>query len=368
MSHARCLALLLFMCCVACDGVDQQFKAAISSGNHGKILRAFHEATYNRRSSLEPSRSALKECLKNNDPVIRLYAAEYLYTIGDNTGYDTLITLIKMSGAVDCLGKDVRLRAVNLLKRYREQRAIPEIHRFFLETKAIDAFYALLYLGRDQSLVNPLTAYPDAHPYRSTTVFSLSIYNSKAAEKLAASTFLDPKCPNVYAEESTQIAAWAMLRAGQDEPYFSHLYDQAIKAVAGTRPPGSDCNQYRKALKYISSISDPRVVALLERGLESSDHQVVQVSIVNLIFNQHTLESARKRLIAEINNRTLDLGSEFTFQLAAVLNNTEITKAAERFSEMDSSNEWRLWSIIRKGWPIYNWIDDYVVILNEPSK
>jgi len=358
------LALLISFGCAGCDAYEQETVSAVSSGDHAEISRAFHAATYSKRTNLESTRKLLVGYLEHPDPVIRFYAAKYLYVLGDSSSFSTLISIMQLNDGVDLHDRDLRLWAIDLLRQYREKRAVPEIYRFFTETKSIDAFNALLRLGGKNAPVDPLSAYPDARPYPSTTVFSLALKDPHLATELASATFIDPKCPDIYATQSRQIAAWAMLRAGADEPYFSYLEVQAEKAIAAERPPAKeDSNQYRKAFEYLASVSDPRVKALLARSLESTDDRVVQVGLVNLIFNQTGLGDARKRLITELNGRTLNLGSEFTLQLVAALNDPELSQSAENFSRMDSSGQWRLHSVIRKGWPIYNWIDDYVVIL-----
>ncbi|NBO66259.1 MAG: hypothetical protein EBU88_15690 [Acidobacteria bacterium] len=89
--------------------------------------------------------------------------------------------------------------------------------------------------------------------------------------------------------------------------------------------------------------------------------------MVNLIFNHNDLSAARPRLISELEQRTTNLGSEFTLQLVAALDDPELQRTANDFSKLDSSGQWRMWSVARRGWPIYNWIDDYVVILNETA-
>jgi len=38
--------------------------------------------------------------------------------------------------------------------------------------------------------------------------------------------------------------------------------------------------------------------------------------------------------------------------------------AGEVFGRQLGNNAWQLQAIERRAWPIYNWIDDYVVLLN----
>jgi hypothetical protein len=360
--------LLVTFIVTGCDVYDRAMDSAVSSGDHGEISRAFHAATYNKRSGLESTRRSLTGYLENSDPVVRFLAAKYLYVLGDSSGYNALIDIIESGDDVALHKRDLRLWAIDLLRQYRDRRGAPEIYRFFTETRSIDAFNALLRLEGSEAPVDPLSAYPDARPYPSTTVFSVALKNPHLATELASATFEDPKCPDIYAEQSRQIAAWALLRAGAGEPYFSYLRDQAEKAISGERPPaGKDSNQYRKAFEYLASVSGKPVKDLLVRALESSDDRVVQVALVNLIFNHNDLPAARPRLISELEQRTINLGSEFTLQLVAALDDPKLEQAANEFSKMDSSGQWRMWSVARKGWPIYNWIDDYVVILNETA-
>jgi len=360
--------LLLTSILTGCDAYDQAMDSAVSAGNHGEISRAFHAATYNKRSGLESTRRSLKRYLEHSAPVVRFLAAKNLYVLGDASGYDALIKIIQSSDSALLHKRDLRLWAIDLLRQYREKRATPDIYRFFTQTKSIDAFNALLRLEGKNAPVDPLSAYPDARPYPSTTVFSLALKNPLLATELASETFEDPKCPDIYAERSRQIAAWALLRAGAGEPYFSYLRDQAEKAISGDRPPANkDTNQYRKAFEYLASVNGSPVKEVLVRALESSDDRVVQVALVNLIFNHNDLPASRPRLISELEQRTISLGSEFTLQLVAALDDPELQRAANEFTKLDSSGQWRMWSVARKEWPIYNWIDDYVVILNETA-
>lgn len=364
-----CIAVLLVTSIVTgCDVYDRAMESAVLSGDHGEISRAFHAATYDKRSGLESARRSLKGYLEQPDPVVRFLAAKYLYVLGDASGYDALIDLIQSGDDVALHKRDLRLWAIDLLRQYREKRATPDIYRFFAQTKSIDAFNALLRLDGKDAPVDPLSAYPDAHPYPSTTVLSLALKNPRLATELASATFENPKCDDIYAEQSRQIAAWALLRAGAGEPYFSYLRDQAEKAISGETPPaGTDTNQYRKAFEYLASVNGSPAKEVLVHALESSDPRVVQVALVNLIFNHNDLPAARPRLIAELEQRTINLGSEFTLQLVAALDDPELQRAANKFSKLDSSGQWRMWSVARKGWPIYNWIDDYVVVLNETA-
>jgi len=360
--------LVLTFILTGCDVYDRAMDSAVSSGNHADISRAFHAATYNKRSGLSSTRKNLKRYLEHTDPVVRFYAAKNLYVLGDASGYDALIGILQSGDDVALHKRDLRLWVIDLFRQYREKRATPDIYRFFTKTKSIDAFEALLRLEGKSAPVDPLSAYPDAQTYPSTTVFSLALKNPLLATELASATFEAPKCPDIYAEESRQIAAWALLRAGAGEPYFSYLRDQAEKAISGDRPPaGKDSNQYRKAFGYLASVNGSPVMEVLVRALESSDHRVVQLALVNLIFNHNDLLAARPRLISELKQRMINLGSEFTLQLVAALDDPELQRAANEFSKLDSSGQWRMWSVARKGWPIYNWIDDYVVILNETA-
>ncbi|NBO66258.1 MAG: HEAT repeat domain-containing protein [Acidobacteria bacterium] len=239
-----------------CDVYDHAMDSAVSSGDHGEISRAFHAATYDKRSGLESTRRSLKRYLEHTDPVVRFLAAKYLYVLGDDSGYDALIDMIQSGDDIALHKRDLRLWAIDLLQQYREKRATPAIYRFFTQTKSIDAFNALLRLAGKNAPVDPLSAYPDARPYPATTVFSLALKNPLLATELASATFEDPKCPDTYAEQSRQIAAWALLRAGAGEPYLSYLRGQADKAIAGDRPPaGKDTNQYREALEYLASVN-----------------------------------------------------------------------------------------------------------------
>jgi hypothetical protein len=54
--------------------------------------------------------------------------------------------------------------------------------------------------------------------------------------------------------------------------------------------------------------------------------------------------------------------------IAAQLDDSGIRAAGEAFDQRTGENSWKLYAVERKQWPIYNWIDDYVVVLNKRKK
>jgi hypothetical protein len=50
--------------------------------------------------------------------------------------------------------------------------------------------------------------------------------------------------------------------------------------------------------------------------------------------------------------------------------NSEVQKAGRDYSRMSQDGSWQLYTVERKGWPIYNWADGYLierVAVQEPS-
>ena len=43
----------------------------------------------------------------------------------------------------------------------------------------------------------------------------------------------------------------------------------------------------------------------------------------------------------------------------------EVRGAGEVFDQRSGDRSWKIYSVERRQWPIYNWIDDYVVVLNQ---
>ena len=68
-------------------------EAAVRSHDAGAITRAFHDAIYDRSADMEAVLPAVRRFLDDPSPLVRIRAAEALYTAGDRSGYSALTAL-----------------------------------------------------------------------------------------------------------------------------------------------------------------------------------------------------------------------------------------------------------------------------------
>jgi hypothetical protein len=73
-------------------------------------------------------------------------------------------------------------------------------------------------------------------------------------------------------------------------------------------------------------------------------------------------------VLRELRGEQRILGTELMLNIAAQLDDSGIRAAGEAFDQRTGENSWKLYAVERKQWPIYNWIDDYVVVLNKRKK
>jgi hypothetical protein len=132
----------------------------------------------------------------------------------------------------------------------------------------------------------------------------------------------------------------------------------------------SDPTQYgslnlRNTIKYLGTIQSPQAKQTLETALGSSDSVIVQTAAVNLIFNQGGSSKVNEMVASELLGSQTPLGADMTLNLAPqLLNDPQVQAAGQTFSQHDGSGAWQRYTVDRKDWPVYNWIDSYVVKLN----
>jgi hypothetical protein len=122
----------------------------------------------------------------------------------------------------------------------------------------------------------------------------------------------------------------------------------------------------------LGSIDSPRARAALQSGLQSANAEVVQYSAVNLLYNQSGgYESVKQLLLHELdsaNVKDFKLDEELKWHLATVMaDDPDISQAAKAYSERTQLFDWEYNVQERKSWPIYNWVDNYVVKLNRTT-
>jgi hypothetical protein len=168
-------------------------------------------------------------------------------------------------------------------------------------------------------------------------------------------------------QESTKpeikaAAAWALAVMNKD----SNALDYLVKTAQAMLNEKHSPFEMRDMVKYLGTIQDPRMKSLLEQALDSDDPTVVQCAIVNLLYNQGGSEKAKAVLAEALNLKRMNLPWDFVLQVAAQFKDDPIIKeAGERFAQTDVMESWQLWTADRQNWPVYNWVDDYVITLND---
>lgn len=358
------LACLAFATGCSVSSTANELERAINSGDQGAIVRAFHDAIYDRFRDTDEALVAVRHCLNHADPFVRFQAAKTLYTAGDRSGYSTLLAFVDSSEAQMDGKFDLRIEAARLLKKFREKEAaVPHLVRLYERTKdsvVLNAIARLLGEETPQSIKADLIAQKGS----SFGLFNLIFAKAQEAEELAKAAFINPRVPEVYQVQTKQITAWYLARITKDTTYLDYLIQAAQPAITGRQPSGSDPNESRNALKYLGSLRDPRAKQILEDALESPRPSVVECAVVNLLFNQPGGSTkARQVVLRQLKGVPLVMESwERTLQIAAKLDDPEMRDAGEAFDRRSSGWSWDYW-VKRNGWPVYNWIDDYVIAL-----
>lgn len=351
----------------ATPAIVEQLKQAVASKDHGEIVRAFHEAIYGRLQRMSESIPAVKVYLSDPDPFVRLTAARTLYTAGDRSGYKALLELITVKEAILDDRQDLRIDAARILCKFRETEASTATFELYKTTKTMSVLNASVRLSLGKSSPEVVqTLLQQKHT--AFGIFNLSLAESPEVVAPAEELFANPKVPSNYQQETKNTAAWALIRAGRNEPYMSYLSQQAEQAFENVTPRGRevDTNQYRKAFKSLASTNHPAVRPFLERALGSLSNEIVQCAVVNLLFNQaEASEKARQVMLRELRGEQKKLGVELMLNIASKLDDPEIRAAGEAFDQRSGNGSWKLYTTERKQWPIYNWIDDYVVVLKK---
>jgi len=128
----------------------EYLQAAVATGDNVKIARAFNDMVY---AGWPPDQviAALKDFLDNSNPFVRYLAGQYLFVVGDQSGYDTLLALVQSNTPIDGIGPDVRIQAAETLAQFRQTGAAQAISNLYQQTKSGDLISALATLGSPQA-------------------------------------------------------------------------------------------------------------------------------------------------------------------------------------------------------------------------
>ena len=340
------------------DNPKLELRAAVASGDPINIRRAFDKAIYcSGQMESEQHDWMTREAiptmqgyLSSSSPVARLYAAKALYMFGDSSGYPALLDLINSNPPLE-----ESITAAELMAQYRQLAAASSISELYSRVgdsqQKGQLLKALVLISPSAvaALVPEASYHPMAYKY-----YAFENYDS----------FL-PQITNDFRTspnpEIKTAAAWALALMVKDTDALDYLVNTAQAMLNQKHSPF----EMRDMVKYLGSVQDARMKPLLERALDSDDSTVVQCAIINLLYNQGGSEKAKAVLADALHLKRMNLPWDFVLQVAAQFkDDPQIKEAGERFAKTDVMESWQLWTEDRQNWPIYNWIDDYVIKLN----
>ena len=172
---------------------------------------------------------------------------------------------------------------------------------------------------------------------------------------------------NSHKPEVKAAAAWALATMTDDQNAINYLVETA-QADLRNEGQTNDFNE-RAIISYLGTIQTPAAKQTLEAALDSSDPTIVGTAIVNLLYNQGGSEKAKEVLAEALNLKRMNLQWDFVLQVASQFkDDLKIKEAGEHFAKNDVMESWQLWTGDRQNWPIYNWIDEYVIKLNKQGQ
>jgi hypothetical protein len=178
-------------------------------------------------------------------------------------------------------------------------------------------------------------------------------------------TFESPRPPDLALNPEVKvIAAWALAELTGEDRWVDYLVTAAKEAL---RPDAGGHLNYVKvttALEYLGCLQHPAATPVLEDALDAPDFSAVEVALVNLLFNQRRgSEKAKQLLIRQLGGERPRMQMRVMLDVASSFDDPDI-EAAGRAFDRGSQDEWHRTAVEHRNWPIYNWIDDYVIRLN----
>jgi HEAT repeat protein len=262
-----------------------------------------------------------------------------------------------MPAAIPDGEQDVRVEAAQTLAKFRE-------------AEAVDRIVALYSQSKNKEVLRPLVTFGVRVPEAKAFPFVSSSLAISNYAKLGAAEFI-PKIEATFQQsrnpEVKNAAAWALARFGHPE-HADYLVQAAEVAISAPATRGETWDDNSDALRYLGSLQSPVARAVLERALHSDNPVAVEYAVVNLLFNQPGgSEEAKQVVVRELRGEQRKMEYELLFNVASKLDDPEVRAAGEAFDQRSGDHSWQLYSRERRAWPIYNWIDGYVVALN-PSQ
>jgi len=338
----------------------QYLKEEVASGDQGRILRAFEDVCYHRK--MNEAIPALRAYLDNSAPYVRFLASEELFRVGDPSGYWVLLALVQSSVPFYVFGVDLRMQAASILGQYGEKDATNAIVDLFKTTE-------------DGELIKVLDELDPSEAFRiiQNRGYNEDKYSLIHYGKLKATPFI----PNIDAtfHKTTNAdvkvaAAWALATMTGDTGAIDYLVQEASSGESD--PGGAHGVTESEAIECLGTIRTPAAKKALEDALdyEVRGSRVRENAIVNLIYNQGGSEKAVQSIVDQLNDPTrAKLPWDFALNVAAQLTmNPAVADAGQKYAQNDVVGNWQTYTVERRNWPVYNWIRDYVITLNDPPK
>lgn len=340
--------------------IAKQLQDAIKSGEHATITRAFHEAIYDSFARMSEAVPAIKDFLSHEDPFVRYSAAEALCRAGNRDGVPTLIEMVEANEPISEAKQDLRVQAARLLAKFREHAAAGIIVELYSKTKNGELLIGLATLGVRASEASKW-------PFVASDLAVTNYGKTGAIEFVSQlrSTFASTNDP-----ELKNASAWTLARLTGEQAYVNYLV-QTVQTAINANPRNGELrfDDSAAALRYLGSLQSPVAKQVLERALDSNNPVAVQYAVVNLLFNQpNGSDKAKQVVLRELRGEQSKLGTELMLNVAAQIDDPEIRAEGEAFDQRSGDRSWNLYAVKRRQWPIYNWIDDYVVALKSSGK
>jgi HEAT repeat protein len=342
------------------DNPVWELRQAVASGNPVTISRAFSDAEGSQAWKMKEAIPTMQSYLSNTNPFVRYVAAEKLYLFGDQSGYSTLLALVQSPAPVITDGQDIRIDAATTLAKYRQTDATEAIFALYQQTKNGELIEALQKLAPDQvgKLIPPKEYYSDPLAIR-----DYGLENDRQFLPQITASFQNSSKPDVKA-----AAAYALATMTGDQAAIDYLLQQSKIGLSG-----SDQSHYvdeKAIVSYLGTIHTLAAKKALEEALECKDPDpsVARIAAANLVFNQGGSSEVNQMVVGELTGSLNPLGTDLALNLGyQLIDDPQIQAAGEKFSKYDVTGDWQIYTGDRKNWPIYNWIDNYVINLNPQS-
>ena len=334
--------------------VENYLRDEIASGDKARMLRAFDDLVYHQYWDKNDVVAALKTLLNDPLPFVRYLAGRDFLIMGDNEGYTALLGLVQSNTPLDGLSQDVRIDAANILAQFRQTNAITAIADLYKNTPNVQLSQDLANLG----------AQVPGEPQMAYVASDLAITQYAKAR---ATQFLPKITSTFYKTQNNDVkaaAAWALATMSNNQDAISYLIQQA--QIGSSDPALAGSQEVRNAIRYLGTIQTPQAKQTLEAALGSTDSLVVQTAAANLVINQGGSDKVNQLVASELRGPPNSLGADMALNLAPLLlKDPQVQAAGKAFTQHDGSGAWYRATVIQGTWPVYNWIDSYVVKLNK---